>query len=122
MHFNVLFLSLSLSFFFFHPFHLIYQRWRYTTTSTTNCWIMNHYSSSANSASTPLLPLQPRLRVLYIFFFSNGHNMYNGERERRPARMHRSSTNRANVGNNRSHAVNQQLDTISAANCTILFM
>lgn len=31
----------------------------------------------------PFLPLRPRLCVLYIFF-SNGHNMYNRERERRP--------------------------------------
>jgi len=95
MHFITFSFSLSLSlslplYLSFHLSHLIYQRWRDTITSTFNCWIMNHYSSSTSPASIPLFPSGPD----YVIYFFQMDTICTTRTA--PAWMHQSSANRAN--------------------------
>jgi len=114
--FSLSLLSLSLPLYLsFHLSHLIYQRWRDTIISTSNCWIMNHYSSSTSPASIPLFPSGPD----YVIYFFQMDTICT---TRTAPGLDAPKQRKSSELGNRSHAIHQQLDTISASDCTILFM
>lgn len=87
-----------------------------TTTSTTNCWIINHYSSSASPASSPSFPLRPRLCMLHVFKWTQYIQRYENSVPR--VETHRKSANRASMGKQALVRCTRTVDAISASDCT----